>query len=117
MSFKKAKTTFAMAAGRGGIPMSRKPILSAAAKRRSKTSAYMMSKKGRGKTRSVKMGKPRTKRAKGLMNSYRVAKATGMTLQGARDLMNSSFYMGRPTKLRSATRSPQTAPQSFKPRG
>ena len=119
--FKKAKPTFLMGAGRLGAPSARKPMLSIEDRLARATGSYDTGKKVNKKPlhkKPVKNGKAqKTGKMKGVINSFRTAKAPKMSARGKRDMKHSSFFMSRPVKLTSATHSPQSTSSSSKPRG
>lgn len=119
-NFPKSKRTFLNAAGRGGTPSARSPMFDAATLERYNSGAYQMSKKPRPdvKTASVKMGKPRQAK-KGMVGiaSFKMSKKPTMPARGRKDAKSSSFFMSKKPAGKSATRSPQSTPMSYRPRG
>lgn len=119
MAFKKAKPTFGSQAGRNGMPKAMKPFAAKTTKATAKKSATAMSKNTAKATKKVvKNGAPlKTKK----VTPNRNAKTgKGFSLFGsiARDSKFSNFFMGKKSKpAKSATKSPQSAPQAYKPRG
>lgn len=113
--FKKAKPTFLSQAGRLGAPMARKPM----AKKKTISSKSKPAGKSLTGTKVIKNGHPaKTSKVKPNVNA-KTGKAGKFSLSGkpSVDQRLSNYFMSHSKPLTSATNSPQTAPQSFRPRG
>lgn len=126
MGFKKATKTFLGKAGRLGAPSARKPILTKEDKRESITGGFKTAKKTKrkpiGKAKVVRNGRPlKTGKVKKNVNNKTGKKASNFPLGPlVSNKRFSNFFSGKGPKgkfAKSTTNSPQTAPQSFRPRG
>jgi len=118
--FKKAQPTFLSKVGRQGAP----EVIAPFAKKTTKASASKMA-AGNGKNTAkatkkvVKNGAPlKTGKVKPNVNA-KTGKKANFKLKGkpSVDKRLSNYFMRFSPKLTSATNSPQTAPQAYKPRG
>ena len=118
--FKKAKPTFLSRAGRQGAPSVLQPR-GTNTKRSAIKGAAAMSKATPAKTASARNGRVfGSSKAKGAVNNYRTGRKAGKFSLGRKmsiDKRLSNYFMSHSPKLTSVTNSPQSAPQSFKPRG
>lgn len=125
--FQKTKPTFLSQAGRGGTPSSRKPMTKKVTKKTQVARASAMSKKTThaakktthaAKNRVVKNGSPlKSGKMSSTKNAHSLVKAPSLSAKASVDQRLSNYFMSHSPKLRSATNSPQTAPQSFRPKG
>lgn len=119
--FKKAKPTFLGQAGRNGAPSARKPMATPNNKKTAKRHASAMSKKNNAPSAKyvVKNGKPtKSVKTKSTMSGKKATSSISLAGKLSLDQRLSNYFSGKsPRKLTSATNSPQTAPQSFRPKG
>ena len=120
MGFKKAKPTFLSQAGRSGTPSTRKPMARPNNKKTAKRNAASMSKKNNSPAAKyvVKNGRPtRSVKTKSTLTGKKAVSSIKLSPKLSIDQRLSNFFAGKSGRpLKSATNSPQTAPQAFKPR-
>lgn len=116
--FKKTKKTFLSKAGRQGAPSARKPFAKKVTKASQKKRGSAISGNTAKATKKVvKNGAPlKTSKVKPNVNAN-TGKGFKLTGKPSIDQRLSNFFMSKSPKLKSATNSPQSAPQSYKPRG